>query len=126
MKHPEILDGVHPDLAAVIRLAAERTDIDFGAHEGVRAPERQKQLFASGASRKRYSLHLRQPDGYAHAIDLWCYGPDGKVTWQWEPYKALAAVVLACADELGVPVKWGGNWRRPVDGPHYQIAGTED
>ena len=115
------LVGVHPDLAAIVKLAILRTSVDFTVVEGVRTPERQRELVAKGASQTQNSLHLKQPDGYGHAVDL---APlvGGAIPWgRWEEFRRLADVVKACAAELGVPVEWGGDWKTLKDGPHFQL-----
>ena len=44
------LDGVDHMLAAVVRRAIQLTDVDFSVVEGLRTPERQKQLHEDGDS----------------------------------------------------------------------------
>ncbi|CAB3856415.1 hypothetical protein LMG3410_02049 [Achromobacter aegrifaciens] len=115
------LVGVHPRLVEVVKLAIQRTAVDFTVVEGVRTAERQRELVAKGASQTQNSLHRKQPDGYGHAVDL---APlvGGAIPWkEWQHFADLAAVVKACAAELGVPVEWGGDWKTLKDGPHFQI-----
>ena len=45
------LEGIHPDLAAVVTYAAELSDTNFIVTEGLRTLERQRQLFATGKSK---------------------------------------------------------------------------
>ncbi|CAB3863651.1 hypothetical protein LMG26858_02354 [Achromobacter anxifer] len=115
------LEGVHPQLVEIVKLAIRRTPVDFTVVEGLRTAERQRELVAKGASQTQNSLHLKQPDGYGHAVDL---APlvGGAIPWdRWEEFRRLADVVKACAAELGVPVEWGGDWKTLKDGPHFQI-----
>ncbi|KCB48590.1 M15 family metallopeptidase [Bordetella hinzii] len=115
------LAGVHPNLVAVVEMAARRYEPRFMVVEGVRAPERQRELVAKGASQTQDSLHLRQLDGWGRAVDL---APlvEGSVPWnEWGRFAALANVMKDAAAELGVPVEWGGDWRTLRDGPHFQI-----
>lgn len=109
------MKGVHPDLVAVIKRAIEITPIDFTVLEGVRTEERQRRLVASGASRTMNSRHLT-----GHAVDI---APldDGQVSWAWPLYYPLADAVKQAADELGVSVEWGGDWKSFKDGPHWQL-----
>ncbi|MBB1175118.1 M15 family peptidase, partial [Klebsiella pneumoniae] len=65
--------------------------------------------------------HLKQQDGFGHAVDL---APlvGGAIPWNdWEQFRRLADVVKACAAELGTPVEWGGDWKSLKDGPHFQL-----
>jgi len=115
------LDGVHPRLVEIVKLAIQRTAVDFTVVEGVRTAERQRELVAQGASQTQNSLHLKQQDGFGHAVDL---APlvDGAIPWNdWEQFRRLAEVVKACAAELGSPVEWGGDWKSLKDGPHFQL-----
>jgi peptidoglycan L-alanyl-D-glutamate endopeptidase CwlK len=115
------LAGVHPDLVDVVKLAIQRTPVDFLVVEGVRTVAQQREYVAKGASQTMNSYHLPQADGLGHAVDL---APliDGAIPWDdWAQFRSLADVVKACADELGVPVEWGGDWKTFKDGPHFQI-----
>ncbi|WP_373981591.1 M15 family metallopeptidase [Achromobacter sp. JD417] len=115
------LEGVHPQLVEIVKLAIQRTAVDFTVVEGLRTPERQRELVAAGKSQTLNGLHLKQPDGYVHAVDL---APlvGGAIPWnEWARFKELADVVKACAAELGVPVEWGGDWKTFKDGPHFQL-----
>jgi peptidoglycan L-alanyl-D-glutamate endopeptidase CwlK len=108
------LDGVHPDLVAVVKRAIEITEIDFVVTEGRRTSERQKQLVAAGASKTMNSRHLT-----GHAVDLAAWV--GQVRWDWPLYDKLAVAMKTAAKELGMPIEWGGDWTTFKDGPHFQL-----
>jgi peptidoglycan L-alanyl-D-glutamate endopeptidase CwlK len=115
------LIGVHPDLVEIVKLAIQRTAVDFTVVEGVRTLAQQREYVTKGASQTMNSYHLPQADGLGHAVDL---APlmRGAIPWNdWEAFADLAGVVKACAAELGVPVEWGGDWKSFKDGPHFQI-----
>lgn len=109
------LEGVHPDLCAVVELAITRTAVDFTVLEGLRTPERQQQLVAAGASRTMRSRHLT-----GHAVDLGAF-VGGEVRWDWPLYHKIAAAMKDAARALNVPLEWGGDWRSFKDGPHFQL-----
>ena len=113
------LQGVHPDLVAVIRRALALTEVDFMVTEGVRSLERQRQLYTKKASQTMNSMHLPQSDGFAHAVDLAAWV--GEVRWDWPLYHRIADAVKAAARELNVPIEWGGDWKSFKDGPHFQL-----
>ncbi len=115
------LVGVHPDLVEIVKLAIQRTAVDFTVVEGVRTVAQQREYVARGASQTMASYHLPQADGLGHAVDL---APlvGGAIPWNnWQAFADLAGVVKACAAEQGVPVEWGGDWKSFKDGPHFQI-----
>jgi peptidoglycan LD-endopeptidase CwlK len=108
----ERLAGVHPDLVRVVR-RARRAGEPFTVIEGLRSVERQRQLFAAGASRTLQSRHLT-----GHAVDL---GPVPLVWSDAAAFARLAAAMRAAADAEGVPVRWGGDFRGFYDGPHFEL-----
>ena len=113
------LAGVHPDLVRVVKRAIEITTVDFAVLEGVRSKSRQEQLVKAGASQTMNSRHLT-----GHAVDLGAY-VSGSVRWDWPLYYKIADAVKQAADELGVPIEWGGDWRKFKDGPHFQLPHKE-
>lgn len=114
------LEGVHPDLVRVVKRAIEITPVDFTVLEGVRSVARQRKLVAKGASKTMKSRHIPASNGYGHAVDI---APldGGKVSWHWPLYHKLAPAMKQAAEELGVPLEWGGDWRTFKDGPHWQL-----
>lgn len=109
------LEGVHPDLVAVVKRAIEITPIDFVVLEGLRTPEKQAELYAKGASQTMNSRHLT-----GHAVDLGAWVA-GEVRWDWPLYHQIAAAVKDAARGLGTPIQWGGDWRTFKDGPHFEL-----
>ncbi|MBT9609926.1 M15 family metallopeptidase [Aquabacterium sp.] len=136
------LQGVHPDLVAVVQRAIELTVQDFSVHDGIRTLAEQKKLVASGASQTLDSRHIT-----GHAVDLVPY-INGKLRWEWDPIYMIADAVRMAAQELGTPIRWGGAWdvdfttssdspedlvaqyvgrrkaaglRAFIDGPHFEL-----
>ena len=103
------LDGVHPDLVAVVKRAIELTDVDFGVTYGVRTLAEQKELYNSGRSQTMKSKHLIQGDGYSHAVDLVAYF-GSNVSWELNVYDNICDAMAQAAEELEVPIKWGAAW----------------
>lgn len=138
------LEGVKPELAAVVKRAIQLTSVDFGVTEGLRTRERQAELVASGASRTMNSKHIT-----GDAVDVVAY-IGSNVQWELALYDNIADAFKAAAQELGVKVRWGGAWtvddiaewdgsmqdamdsyvdarrsqgRKPfIDGPHFELA----
>jgi peptidoglycan L-alanyl-D-glutamate endopeptidase CwlK len=111
----ERLQGVHPDLVKVVERAIEMSPVDFTVLEGLRSPERQQTLVASGASQTLNSRHIT-----GHAVDLGAW-VDNQVDWSWPLYHKIANAMKAAANELGVAIVWGGDWRTFKDGPHFEL-----
>lgn len=111
----ERLKGVHPDLVAVMNRALQISPMDFTIVEGLRTEARQKQLVAAGASMTMRSRHLT-----GHAVDIapWV---GGAIRWDWPLFHQMAVAVKAAAAVEGIPIEWGGDWRRFKDGPHWQL-----
>ena len=123
------LEGVHPDMRAVVELAITIAMVDFTVLEGVRSDERQIALFAAGATSTMNSRHKvkKVEDGgtsLAHAVDLGAW-VDGGVRWDWPLYDKIAAAMKLAAIELGIEIEWGGDWRTFRDGPHFQLPWAE-
>ena len=137
------LEGVHPDMVAVVERAIGLTKVDFGVTYGVRELEEQKRLVASGRSQTMKSKHL---DGLA--VDLMAYvGSRG--SWELSLYDNIADAMKLAAIEEDVAIRWGAAWqipdirewdgtmqdamdnyidlrrsqgRRPfIDGPHFEL-----
>lgn len=111
----ERLQGVHPDLVRVVERAIDLTTVDFTVLEGLRSPERQQTLVASGASQTLNSRHIT-----GHAVDLGAW-VDNQVDWSWPLYTKIANAMKAAANELGIAIVWGGDWRTFKDGPHFEL-----
>jgi peptidoglycan L-alanyl-D-glutamate endopeptidase CwlK len=109
------LEGVHPDLVRVVKLAIQSSEIDFVVLEGLRSKARQTQLLKAGASQTMNSRHIT-----GHAVDLGaCVGKE--VRWDWPLYHKIAKAVKQAATDLNVPIVWGGDWKSFRDGPHFEL-----
>jgi len=103
------LEGVHPDMVAVVKRAIEITDVDFGVTQGVRTLAQQKEYVRTGKSQTMNSKHLPQSDGFSHAVDVVAY-VDGNVAWELNLYDNIADAFKRAAQELDVSIKWGAAW----------------
>ena len=101
--------AVHPDMIKVVKSAIEYTDVDFGVGIGLRTEEEQAALFAKGASQTMKSKHLRQADGFCHAVDLFAY-MNGTVDWSIALYDNIADAMKKAARHHNVHIRWGGAW----------------
>ena len=105
------LNGVVLPLVNVVKLAIERTTQDFTVYEGLRSIEQQRKNMARGVSKTMDSMHLKQSDGYGHAVDLvpWI---QGHPVWDWDGCWKIAAAMTIAATELHCAdkIRWGGAW----------------
>ncbi|KEY56945.1 M15 family metallopeptidase [Serratia sp. DD3] len=122
------LRGVRPELVAVVRRAIELTSVDFRVIEGVRSEERQRQLVRNGASQTLNSRHIT-----GHAVDC---APlvNSAIPWNDQSkFKAVSDAMFQAAKELGVRIRWGGDWNENgrsndekfYDGPHFELRRQE-
>lgn len=117
----EKLAKAHPTLAMVFRLALEMSPIDISIVHSYRGKELQNQLVEDGASKTPWpkSRHnsSRDPE-YAgmevsDAIDFAPYIKGQGIPWNdTHLFCVVAGVVLAAANEMGVDLRWGGDWDR--------------
>ena len=104
------LEGVHPLL---VDWALELvTVMDCSVISGVRDLTTQREYVALGVSKTMNSMHLIQPDGYGHAVDLAPY----PIRWdRTRAFDLLAGVGLGLAFKMGIQIRWGGDWSQDMD-----------
>ena len=56
------------------------------------------------------SKHLKQDDGYSHAVDLMAYIKGVGDRWELKLYDEIADAMKSAAKDVGVPVRWGAAW----------------
>ena len=131
------LAGVHPDLVRVVERAIQISAVDFLVLEGVRTPERQRELYAQGRTKPGRKVtwtltsnHFRKADGFGHAVDLAPWPIDWEGPTRFPKFDAIAKAMFAAADELGVQIRWGADWdqdgkpreRGETDSPHFELV----
>ncbi|MBJ7446866.1 MAG: M15 family metallopeptidase [Brevundimonas sp.] len=146
------LKGVHPQLVRVVERAIEISPQDFLVLEGVRTPQRQRQLYGQGRTRQELaragvdvslakpsegkvtwtliSNHFVKADGYGHAVDLAPYPVDWEGPTRFPKFDAIAKAMFQAARELGIGLRWGADWDRDgkprergeTDSPHFELA----
>lgn len=117
-KSKDILNKVNADLAAVVKNAQKYMPAGETfqlAPSTIRTIEQQRAFVASGASKTMASKHLE-----GNAVDLNLF-KDGKYSKDFADYGSMADAMKKSAAELGVPMKWGGDWKSFKDGPHFEV-----
>lgn len=140
------LEGVHPKLVAVVKEAlnimnewhaAGAVSCDIMVLEGVRTPQRQKELYAQGRTAPgnivtwtMTSNHfINTKTGFGHAVDLVPYPVD----WNdLKKFNLISRAMFTAADRLNTPIRWGADWDRDgnirergeSDSPHFELWGV--
>lgn len=125
------LEGVNPTLVSIVRRAAKRLPFSLFVVEGLRTRERQAELYAQGRTKPgkkvTWTLHSKHLEG--KAVDL---APliNGAIDWaDLSKFDAIAKAMRDAAKEVGVAVRWGGDWdmdgqpreRGESDSPHFEL-----
>lgn len=119
---------LHPKLVRVVDELIKY--VDFTILEGVRSPERQKELVEQGKSKTLDSKHLADKNGKSRAMDLSPFPID----WNdKERFLLFAGFVLGIAQGLGIRLISGSDWNRDfqvkdtgfMDIPHFQLSEEE-
>lgn len=115
----------HPDLQRIMNRAI--LEYDFSVICGLRNEADQLEAFNKGTSKVKFphSKHNRSKVGdgvwdltMSDAVDIAPY----PINWNKpERFKDLSRVVLRIAKDMNIQITWGGNWRKLVDLPHYEL-----
>lgn len=101
--------GIDSRLREVLYEALKRTKKDFTVTEGLRTRARQRKLFEKGATKTLNSRHLT-----GHAVDIYPFPiPRDIRKLKFEDFYPVADAMIEAAKEVGVAIRWGGNWRVP-------------
>lgn len=122
------LEGVHPDLARLMKEAIKKCPVSFTITEGLRSEARQKELYAQGRTKKgvkvtncdgivKKSNHQAKTDGYGYAVDLYANPINVNDT---VVIKIVAEYIKLVAYQLGLKIEWGGDWKMK-DYPHFEL-----
>lgn len=96
----ERLRGVDAKLVNVLNEVVKYFDISV--IEGLRSQKRQDELVAEGKSKTKFGKHV-----LGKAVDIAPYPID----WQArDDFHLLGGFVLGIASQMGVNVRWGGDW----------------
>lgn len=119
------LDTCHPDIR---RICDELIKImDVTVIEGVRSVQQQEEYVRTGKSKTMKSKHLKQDDGWSHAVDLAPYPIDWSDS---QRFAYMQGMIRGIAHQLGIKVRSGIDWDSDgqlkdhtfFDGPHFEIV----
>ena len=129
-KSLEKLNTCHPDLQKILKKAIKHYDITI--LEGVRTVERQEELVRTGMSKTMKSKHLKQTDGWSHAVDcaLWPIDWSDKNRFVFlQGYLKGLADSMKESGEIEHTIRLGVDWDNDgdikehsfFDGPHIEL-----
>lgn len=129
------LDGVHPSLVKLVTLFVDLGIMDISVNEGLRSKERQELLVSTGFSKTMDSKHLKQEDGFGHAVDLYPYPINMAAvnkgnTKEIARFGVIAGVMKTLALQNNIKIRWGGDWDSDgetldstfFDAPHIELT----
>ena len=106
-KSRRVLEGLDDDLQALLNEVIKYIDISL--IEGYRSVDRQAELLNLGKTKTLKSKHLT-----GEAVDLAPY-MDG-IDWNnRENFIYTAGAVKGIAFQMGIPLRWGGDWNQNMD-----------
>ena len=94
------LEGVDGRLIALLERVCQYFDITV--IEGKRSQERQNMLVEQGKSKTKFGKHVQ-----GKAVDIAPYPIDWKAR---DDFHYLGGFVLGIATQMGLNVRWGGDW----------------
>jgi peptidoglycan L-alanyl-D-glutamate endopeptidase CwlK len=116
----KVIQGIHPDLLKVVARAQEISKVHFAVVPktgGLRDEATQARLKAGGHSKAKLGRHT-----IGYAIDLVPVNAKGRIDFSdMKGFDQIKDAMELAANELDVPVQWGGNWKRLVDKPHFEL-----
>ena len=105
----------HPDLQRLMNEVIKEVDVTILC--GHRGEAEQNAAFANHTSQLQWpkGKHNKTP---SMAVDV------ARFPLDWNDvsgFKSLAVVIKRVAEELNIPIKWGGDWKTFKDLPHYEL-----
>ena len=116
------LVGLHPEIGFMFTEAIKISTMDFMLFEGVRTMQRQRYLYATGASKTLDSYHLYGLAGDAVPTPA---SNNHKPTWEEEYFPPMVAAIKDVIKTHGLTVQWGFDlWE--WDMAHFQMSGFKN
>lgn len=119
------MESIRPELRRVLEAALPTAPYDFKVICGHRGRAEQDRAYAEGRSKLKFprSKHNAYPSNAVDLIPL-------PLNWEdVDMFVETAQHILAVAEELGVSMRWGGDWDMDgdwkehafFDGPHFEL-----
>lgn len=116
-KSKERLGNANKDLVILAEAVLQKIDVIITCSH--RNKQDQDEAYKNGKSKLKYpqSKHNTLP---SKAIDF-AIKKNGIITWDKKEYDNLGGIIKEVAEDLGLTVKWGGDFSGFYDGPHVEI-----
>ena len=114
------LNTCHSDLIKLIEAVAETEKCAVIC--GFRGRYEQEQAYREGKSKAKFgqSKHNLKPSQAVDVVPL-------PLDWNDIPaFEKLGEKIMAKADEMGIKIKWGKNFKGLVDYPHFELVQEEE
>lgn len=126
----------------VVKRAIEISEVDFGVSQALRTHDDQARLYGQGRtiaemkakglnpayakpSMKKVTWTMNSNHMTGKAVDLVPY-INGKVEWDDNGklglWPMIAKAMKTAAAELNIKIEWGGDWKKTVDRPHFELV----
>lgn len=122
------LEECHPDLRRLVAEVIKHYDVTITC--GYRGEAEQEEAFRTGHTKVHFpnSKHNTSP---SQAVDMIPFPVDWNDT---KRFFYLAGIVKVCAAQLGIKIRWGGDFNqdqdfkndRFIDLPHYELVGVQN
>lgn len=118
----EKAEGLYPpfeDKILYLLNLAEGEGMEVDVFDGYRSFKKQAALYAKGRTKSGRKVTNARPGHSNHnfgiAVDI-VFKPKGRWSWaEFHPWKRLGEL------GKGLGLGWGGDWKRLVDRPHFQL-----
>ena len=120
------LEKVNPALVNVVKRAIEITEVDFAVVQGNRTQAEQNALYEQGRTKPGPKVTWTRNSNHigGRAVDLAPFYK-GKIEWDNNGklglYPKINEAMQQAAKELGVKIKWGGDFTTVKDRPHFEL-----
>lgn len=116
----ERLKGVDERLALLVGYTLAISKVDFFVSEGLRTTETQQKYFKEGSSQLD-GINKKSKHQLGKAIDVYYVGWTNKDNDNDPRWKELIDTFKLAANQLGLDLNFGYDWKTFVDKPHIEL-----
>jgi len=121
-----LLNGVAPELGSLMREANKTSPLAFRITSGNRTQAEQNALYEQGrttaGNKVTWTRNSRHVGG--RAVDIYVTPSQGRSPWDERDFILVGRHVKKVAANMGIPIKWGGDFMLNKDYPHFELTGA--